>query len=333
MNQKKMKLADIAELVGVSKSTVSFVLNGHATKHRIAPETVMKVEEVVKQYGYAPSTYARALKSNQTFTLGLVIPDLANMGFAMIAKKLERQSRELGYQLLIVSSEDDCEQEKRVVKSLLDRQVDLIISATSMLDAHFYSEVKKQVPIVFFDRVINQDEFTSIKTDARDATRQLIANLAKGCDECVYLGGQLHLSPSQDRLAGYRDGLAEVGIEYDDEWVLHQDFQPESGYQMMADIVNRKGGMPAALFTASYSIFEGVLKYLTDHRLFDHKIRLATFDHYTIIDCLPIQVGSIEQDSDSIAQAIFTQVQSLIDDPMMTPRHIVLPAKLHFIVN
>lgn len=76
---KKLKLADIAELAGVSKSTVSFVLNGHAEKHRINKETVARVLRVVDENNYSPSVYARALKSKKTQTFGLVIPDLTNM--------------------------------------------------------------------------------------------------------------------------------------------------------------------------------------------------------------------------------------------------------------
>ena len=137
MKKKKLKLADIAELAGVSKSTVSFVLNGHAKKHRINEETVKRVQAVVEEHNYAPSLYARALKANRTYTLGLVIPDLANMGFATTAKFLEKLARSHGYQLLIASSEDNPKQEKAAVKSLLERQVDLLMVATASLLFNF----------------------------------------------------------------------------------------------------------------------------------------------------------------------------------------------------
>lgn len=330
MTNKKLKLADIAELAGVSKSTVSFVLNGHAKKHRINEETVKKVEEVVRANNYSPSIYARALKSKQTYTIGLVIPDLANMGFATTAKCLETLCRENGYQLLIASSDDNPELEQKALQSLIDRQVDLLLVASSMTDETYLTQVRKSTPVILFDRVIDDKQFFSIKTDAQSATSEVITSLARGVTECVYIGGQLALSPSVERLSGYKDGLQRAGLAYNEKYVLSKDYQPESGYQMMAQAVQQLGRVPQALFTASYSLLEGVLRYLTEHDLLGTDIRLATFDNYAILDCLPIKIDSIEQQSEQIAQVLFEFGQQLINDPKSIPQQCQLKANIHY---
>ena len=330
MTNKKLKLADIAELAGVSKSTVSFVLNGHAKKHRINEETVKKVEEVARANNYSPSIYARALKSKQTYTIGLVIPDLANMGFANTAKRLETLCRDNGYQLLIASSEDHPEMEKRAIQSLIDRQVDLLFVASSMTDESYFEQVKKTTPVILFDRVIDSDKFYSVKTDAASATRKVVSVLAKEVTECIYIGGQLELSPSKERFSGYLAGIAEAGLEYNENYVFSKDYQPESGYELMGQIVDQLGRVPQSVFTASYSLLEGVLRYLTEKDLLTTDLRLATFDNYSILDCLPVKVDSVEQDSEQIAQALFEFAKSLISDPKSQPEQRELTAKIHF---
>ncbi len=330
MKNKKLKLADIAELAGVSKSTVSFVLNGYAKKHRINEDTVKRVQAVVAKYNYAPSLYARALKAKKTYTLGLVIPDLANMGFATTAKQLEKLARSSGYQLLIASSEDEPEQEQEAVKSLLERQVDLLMVATSMSDDSFYQEVRQSTPVILFDRVIEQQQMTTIKTDAHNAAKQVVEKLGKEAKECAYFGGQLELSPSKDRFAGYQAGLEQAGVKFEAALVKHKDYQPESGYQMMRETYQELGRLPERLFVASYSILEGVLRFLSEQQLLNEEMKIATFDNYAILDCLPIKIDSIEQDCDLIAQSLYDAGKALLTDPKHTPQQVVLPAKIHY---
>jgi LacI family sucrose operon transcriptional repressor len=329
MTSKKYKLADIAELAGVSKSTVSFVLNGHAKKHRINDETVKKVEAIAKKYNYSPSIYARALKSKQTYTIGLVIPDLTNMGFAHIAKALEAKYRESGYQLLIASSEDDPKLEQQAIQSLIERQIDLLLVATSMTDDVFLSQVKRTTPVILFDRTVDSPSLTSIRTDSASATAQVVAHLVEDIQECAYIGGQLTLSPSRDRFSGYKAGLEQAGVPFQSTLVLYKDYQSVSGYQMMAQLTEQLGRLPQSVFTASYSLLEGVLRYLTEHQLLSSGIRIATFDNYDILDCLPISIDSAEQDCELIAQALFEQSKALLSDPSQSIQHTVIPAKIH----
>ncbi|KGY12699.1 sucrose operon repressor [Vibrio tubiashii] len=330
MATKKLKLADIAELAGVSKSTVSFVLNGHAKKHRIHEETVKKVQAIAFANNYSPSIYARALKSKQTYTAGLVIPDLTNMGFATIAKRLEILCRSEGYQLLIASSDDDPEMENQAIRSLVDRQVDLLLIATAQTDESELLAATQSTPVILFDRVIDGSKAINIKTDAASATQEVVAKLAYGLDECFYIGGQMALSPSKDRFSGYKAGLKQAGVEFQPKHVFNQDYQPSSGYEMMARAIEQNGRLPQAVFTASYSLLEGVLRYLTEHSLLMSDIRIATFDNYDILDSLPIKVDSIEQDCDLIAQALFDAGKAVLSQPDSKVEQQVFPAKIHY---
>jgi LacI family sucrose operon transcriptional repressor len=331
LKNKKVTLADIAQHAGVSKATVSFVLNGHAEKHRITEDTVKKVLAVVEQFNYKPSLYARALKSNRTFTVGLVIPDLTNMGFATTAKYLESKCLAAGYQLLIASSDDDIEKEKRAVAALTERQVDLMMVASAMTDGEFYTALNKKIPVVLFDRYIDDCTLPSVITNGRSATQTVVQKMiGQDVQECYFLGGQMALSPSCDRFEGYLAAVKASGLEFQQSWVLHRDYQPETGYQLMKQCCEQLGRLPQALFSASYSILEGVLRYLVETNQLESNMLMATFDNYTVLDCLPLRVSSIEQDCEAIAANLFELMQRKLSQDSKEVEQRVVEAKLHF---
>jgi len=330
VKNKKLTLADIAQLACVSKSTVSFVLNGHAQKHRITQETIDKVQAVVSEHNYTPSLYARALKAKRTYTVGLIIPDLANLGFANIAKQLEVLCRSHQMQLLIASSEDDYTLEVNAVNSLIDRQVDALMVASSMLTDEYYQQVNQTIPVVLFDRTFSDSTLPSVCTDSSRATQILIERLLVESKECLYLGGQQTLSTSVERLKGFTDAQKAKGISDDSMWVMHQDYQPESGYTMLSSFVKAHGRLPKALFTASYSLLEGVLKYLSEYDALNENIQIGTFDDYRILDCLPINIHSIAQDCEGIAGALFQLVETLSNHKKLEKQHVIIQSHVRF---
>lgn len=330
MKKNKLTLADIAKYAGVSKSTVSFVLNGHAKKHRITEETVQKVQEVVDKYQYAPSVYARALKSKKTYTIGLIIPDLLNMGFATIAKELERLCVNDGYQLLIASSDDNIEKEKKAANNLVERQVDLLMVASAMTEGEFYKNIDTERPVILFDRNIEGSELPAVVTDAKTATQKLVGSIIdNSARECLFFGGLMQLSPSIDRINGYRLAIDRSRLSLDPEWEYQKDYQPESGYLMMQESVEKLGRLPDSVFTASYSILEGVLRYLAQKDLMNSGITLGTFDNYSVLDCLPIGISSIEQDCTSISQTLFAMMKQKLSGQEIEQGARVIPALHH----
>ena len=113
-----MTLADIARLAGVSRTTASYVINGQAEQRRISPATIDKVMAVVRQHRYHIDPQAAALRRGASRLIGLIVPDLENISYARLAKRLERGARERGYQLLVVSSDDCADSERALALAL-----------------------------------------------------------------------------------------------------------------------------------------------------------------------------------------------------------------------
>lgn len=312
---KRLTLNDIAELAGVSKTTASMILNGRADDFRIRSETGQKVRAVAEKYGYRANANARALQAQRTNVIGLVIPDLTNYGFAQTSKTLEKLCRENGLQLVIACSDDNPNQEKAAIESLLDRQVDLLITAPTHQDPNYYEGVFKHTPALLLDRYIPDSAIPSITSNDTSSVAALVENIVRAYQpkEFFYFGGQLSLTPSENRLKGFREGLEQSRLVEQSGWVLHKDYQPESGYQLMSEIVAKLGRLPEAVFTASFTILEGVLRYLTDHKQMDKliskELHLATFDDHHLLNALPFHIHSIQQNHELIAHRTFELIQ------------------------
>lgn len=312
---KRITLNDIAELSGVSKTTASMILNGQGEQFRIKKETQERVQAVAKQYGYRANVFAKSLKSQRTNIIGLVIPDLTNYGFASTAKALEKLCQENGFQLIIACSDDKPHQEKAAIDRLLDHQIDLLITAPTHQDPRYYKHIRTLTPILQLDRyVLGMDSHYIISNDTPKIA-ELVTQISQTYQlkEYFYLGGQRNLSPSESRLAGFRQGLQNANLPEQDGWVLHRDYQPQSGYQMMSELVQRLGRLPQAVFTASYTLLEGVLRYLTEQKqmeaLLNRQLHLATFDDHHLLNALPFHIHSIQQNHQQIALQVFAMIR------------------------
>lgn len=310
---KRITLNDLAKLTGVSKTTVSLILNGQGEQFRIRAETCERVRRIAQQYGYRANAYAKALQAQRNNVVGLVIPDLTNYGFALTAKTLEKLCKENGLQLVIACSDDNPEQEKQAIERLLDRQIDIIVTAPTHQDPHFYDQIKPYTTLIQLDRFIENLAINYVISNDESKTAELVKQIMQFYQptEIYYIGGLLKLSPSESRLRGFMQGIAQSGTNPKVQ-ILHRDYQPESGYVLCKQIVSELGRLPEAIFTASYTLLEGVLRYLTEHNKMDllltHKLHLATFDNHHLLDALPFHIHSVKQNHRQIAEKLFALI-------------------------
>ena len=304
---KRVTIKDIAELAGVSKATASLVLNGRGKELRVAQETRERVLSIAQQQHYQPSIHARSLRDNRSHTIGLVVPEITNYGFAVFSHELETL----------------------VVNNMIARQVDGLIVASSMLHDNDYQKLSEQLPVVLFDRHMNGSTLPLVITDSVSPTATLVADIARSHpDEFYFLGGQPRLSPTRDRLEGFTQGLQQAGVTLQPEWIIHGNYHPSSGYEMFAALCARLGRPPKALFTAACGLLEGVLRYMSQYNLLDSKIHLASFDDHYLYDSLSVRIDTIQQDNRQLAFHCFELISQLIEGETPSPLQRYLPASL-----
>lgn len=326
---KRVTISDIAALAGVSKATASLVLNGRGKELRVAKETRERVLTLAQQHHYQPSIHARLLRDDRSHTLGLVVPEITNHGFAVFSHELENLCREAGLQLLISCTDENAGQEMVVVNNLVARQVDGIIVASSMLSDSDYVKLSEQLPVVLFDRHMNDTRLPLVITDSITPTADLVERLARANpDEIYFLGGQPRLSPTKDRLAGFMQGLERAGVTPRPEWIIHGNYHPSSGYEMFAALCARLGRPPKALFTAACGLLEGVLRYMSQHHLLTSEIRIASFDDHYLYDSLSVPIDTVEQNIPRLAQECFSMLTQMIQGQDPAASQVILPATL-----
>ena len=304
--KKENSIVAIAKKAGVSKATVSLVLNGKAEQHRIGKATVARVQGIIDDTGYVPNEMARALRLKKTKTLGLVVGDLANYFFSQIEKSVEYYARQAGYTLIIGGTNNDPAKEVEVIDSMLARSVDGLILVSSRKDIkEIKDSLSKDIPIVFLDRKIQGGGSVAVTSSNRKGMSLLTEGLiSKGYRDFAYLAGLSTVSTSRERLDGFKDALKKAGLPLDDAIVIKSGFSATDGEDAALKLFSAKQ-MSHTIICASYTIFEGLLNYLktTSQQGYLEKIKIGVFDNHPLIDFLPFGVDTVVQDSDQLGRA------------------------------
>jgi LacI family sucrose operon transcriptional repressor len=317
-------------MAGVSRTTASMVLNGRAEQFRISTATQERVVGVARAHHFQPSHSARTLRSGCSNTLGLVIPELTNFAHASLAQAMEPICHAAGYQLLVVSSNDDAEQEMTGIEHLIARQVDGLMIVPCSSDPELYLKWSARLPLFLVDRRVDSAALPFVVTDAQSAVTTMVLDaLREGADEAYYFGGQTQLSPSIDRLNGFRAALGQAGLDEQAGWVRARDYRRRSGFELMAECYRDLGRYPRVLFTGSITLLEGALAFISEHQHFNvAPARMMTFDDHYLLDCLPLRIDSIEQDSHALAAASLEKLIGMIN--RQKPVSATIPGRLHW---
>ncbi|ARS53283.1 catabolite repressor/activator [Kushneria konosiri] len=310
-----MTLAEIARLAGVSRTTASYVINGKSRQHRISEATVKRVMAVIEEHGYRVDAQAAALRRGVSRTLGFVLPDLENTSYARLAKLLEQGSRSAGYQLLMVSSNDDPDTERELLSALQARRCDALIVASSLPpgDSRYQRLIDTGMPVVAVDRALDDTLMPCIISENRQTAMTLTASvLSSRVQEVLWLDALPGLANTLERREGFMaainacDGQTprayhRCGARYD----------RETGMALMREHLEHHD-MPQSLVTASYTLLEGALDVLLTkysmETLQARDLRMATFGNDRLLDFLPLKVNSMQQNLERIATLALSSV-------------------------
>ena len=255
-------LADIARELGVSKMTVSRAINNNPL---ISSETRRRVLELARRMNYQPNQHARALATNRSYLIGIIIPDIMNLYFAEVIRAIETISRPAGFQLLICGTNEDTTRELEEVEALLQRTDGLIINSVfPPTETKAYRKmVKDGARIVFVDRTLENLRCPSVATDNVKvgllATEHLIS---LGHRRIGHLRGDSS-SVSAERHEGYRAALAKRKLPYDKALVRSCGFLESEGFEAMRNWL-ATGEVPEAIFVVNDPAAIGAMRALDE---------------------------------------------------------------------
>ncbi|MGI9277616.1 MAG: LacI family DNA-binding transcriptional regulator [Endozoicomonas sp.] len=232
-------IKDVAKLAGVSISTVSRVVNNSASVVQNKQDAVLRA---MAELHYKPNSFAKALVSNRSDTLGLVVGDLADPFFGLMMRGVEKVANQFGKQLLINSGHHDPEQERDAIRSLVDRRCDaLIIHSKALTDYHVMELLDSQPASVLINRRVQGVEDRCVYLDNRAASSLAVNHLLKnGHRRIAFLSRDSDIEDQQERLQGYQDALIAGAIIPDSALVARGQADHEGGYHATMELLGRK---------------------------------------------------------------------------------------------
>lgn len=325
----RLKLEDIGRMAGVSRSTVSRVVNGESS---VRPEVRRRVEDVIRETGYTPNAAARSLVSNRSGVIGLVIPSRVHSlfedpYFARLIQGITLGSNKAGVSLtlfLFSTEEEERELYPRVVESgFLDG---VIISATRMDDPLVAKLASRDLPLVMVGRP-DIDRISYVDVDNRAGAEMAARHLVDiGAERIGMIGAPINTTAGFDRLEGFRAGLESSGTHLDDDLLLNGDFSDSGGHRAMHDLLDR--GVDA-VFAASDAMALGALRAAHERGVsVPQELALVGFDGFSASEHSVPSLTTVRQPvGDTAARAVELLV-GLIAGELTPPTSSVLPVDL-----
>jgi LacI family transcriptional regulator len=214
-------IKDIANIVGVSVSTVSLVLNGKASENRISEEMEKNILATAKELDYKPNILARGLRRGKTNSIGFIISDLSNTLFIKLARNVEQKALKYGYKLFFAGTDEKDERCNEVIDTFLNLKVDgLIIAATSGIEDKIRQLSLKRVPFVLIDRYFPDVDTNYVIMNNWQSSYDAVSYLVrKGKKRIATFSYQTSFFHMEERLNGYKAALKDNGIRFDDKIV------------------------------------------------------------------------------------------------------------------
>lgn len=334
----KTTIDDIARKAGVSKATVSRVLNNRP--EGVGPETRSRIKELILETGFQPSGFARGLATGKSRSVGLIIPDITNPFYSQIVRGIEDTLNAAGYSLFLCNSDRDIKKEKGYITLLMEKEVDGIIldSAESNCDCQVELLEMNSIPFVLLDRLVEGSKKRSgVYADNRHGAR-LAAEILFSRPQCslLFLNGPIDLSQSQQRQAGVVDVFREKGLPESRLRILYSDFTMQGGFQTITNLLHETGMDPnhkippfSALFAANDLMAIGAMRALKQAGVsVPEQVEVIGFDDIELAGLVEPPLSTVFQPSLEMGARSAALLLQMIDGKVLKPKSITLMPKI-----
>ncbi|MFE5642484.1 LacI family DNA-binding transcriptional regulator [Rhodococcus sp. NPDC056516] len=324
-NGRPPTLREIADQAGVHISTASRVLRQPEPADGWS-DSALRVRQVAEELGYQPNLWAASLRTRKTTTIGVVMPRLTDVVVATMFQGIEEAATAAGYSVLLSSPPDDLDAQRKAVEFLVSRQVDgLMLSSIHLPGTDFVDSLPlRSLPILLLNRHIDPATssanrslpFGSLPFVSGDdrlggylAGRHL---LDCGYRDLGVIAGPDHASTSRERVAGFRDALAEAGLELPPHRIVASEFEVQGGVDAAAILLGGDS-RPDAVFTVSDTIAIGVLGVARDLGLsIPDDLALVGYNDIPVVSQLPVPLTTVRSPARKIGATGLEHLLALI---------------------
>ncbi|ORC37788.1 hypothetical protein B4O97_01945 [Marispirochaeta aestuarii] len=325
---KRATIKDVARAAGVSIATVSRVINGN---YYVSPRIEEKVQQAIAESGYVPNSVARSLKSNTTYLIGFIVSDISNFMLMSIARSIENVIRDNGYNLLVCSTENDEELERKYIDALVSRNISgIVLHSTGKLE-EYITQVSQHVPIALVYRHVEHSGFIgdTIDTDARQASYDMTRHLIdSGHKRIGMLNGYMQFSTSRDRWRGFCSAMEEAGLPVNDKYIANGDFTEADGYTGTLRMMSQDPP-PTALIGMNTAVTVGAMKYLQEAGIsIPEDISVVCYGEVENSELMKISPTRVPQFPSDLGSKVGELILDRIKNPGRSNREVIFGAKI-----
>lgn len=330
--KKKTTIYDIAEKLNITAATVSRALNNNP---KISEATRQLVIDTAKEMDYEQNTLAKALKMGKSFNVGVVVPRIDSNFFASVIRGIEEELYNKGYHVIICQTHDQKDSEIETIVSLLNAQVDGILMSISNAkiesNGKFQNLLKKNIPLIFFDRKKDLNGVSSVTLDdykgAYSATMHLIE---QGCKHIAHLSNDRKLQIFNDRYQGYKQAIIDSGLKFDENLVIETLSKVDEGRAVTRQLLEMDN-RPDAIFSSSDFTALGAIQEIKAQGLnIPDDISVVGFSNEPFTRFMELSITSVDQSPVEMgrltAKVFLEEVTN--KKQIKTEKHVVLEPEL-----
>lgn len=309
-----MTISDVAKRAGVSKTTVSRVLN---YPELVKEDTLKKVKSAMEDLNFAPNVLAQSMRINKTYTVGVVIPDIKNPFYTKIMYEIELALRKYDYMMMMCPTSGDFEREKGCINRLLQRKTDGILFFTynnSKEHIDFYTSISKNIPFILMDESLDGIEISQVVVNGYAGVKNAVNHLiAKGHKKIACLSSKYEAG--KKRFYGYTDALLDNKIPLNKDYIVEAGYSTEEGYKSALQLLKLKE-RPTAIVAVADSMAIGAIKAMADKNIqVPEEIEVIGFDNIEWATIVTPTLSTVNQKLDEIAQSAVDMLVDKISHP------------------
>src|SRR5215218_7391343 len=324
---RRPTMREVAAVAGVSLSTVSRVVNGG---EGVKPELVERVQGAVELLGYRHNLTASSLRraDRLSATIGVIFENVSNPFFGSVHRGVEDVARDRGVLTLVGSSDEQPDRERELADAFMARGVDGLIVASAVRDnAYLLRERAAGLALAFVDRPPRFIDADAVVTDNAGGARTAVEHLlAAGHRRIGFLGDRPDVFTAAERLRGYREALANHGLQEDLELVRHPGFRGVDAYETTCRLLDGKDP-PTAVFAGQNLISMGVVRAV-HARGRQREVAVVSFDDIPMADVVQPGVTVVAQDPHALGRSAAELLFARLDGFAGPTRRVVIPTRL-----
>jgi LacI family transcriptional regulator len=299
----KSTIYDVARKAGVSTTTVSKIINNTG---RISDKTKQRVLKIMEELNFQPNVLASAMKGKSTYSIAFLIPDIDNPIYTKYLKHIENHAQDLGYNIVMCSTENDPDKEARHISSMRQKRVDGFIIASKFSNVALLEElIAEGFPVSLFAHERTELSVDSVTVDdyvgGYLATKHL---LSLGHKKIGVIADAEEAFSSRERISGYRQALTEEGIQVDESLVLYSDETIEGAAVQAGKLLDRTA-RPTAIFGYNDLSAIGAMIAAKERGLrIPDELSVIGFDNTSLCDIVEPRLTSIDMPVEELGRKV-----------------------------